>query len=287
MVSTFPAEKRWTSFSVAKSFVSVLVGAALADGAIESLDDPVTRYVPELAGSAYEGVTIKQLLTMSSGVDWDEDYKNPDSDANQFVAHDAEDETPSIVSYVQPLERAAAPGTRFRYSTGETTLLGRIVESATGTPLAEYLSEKVWKPFGMEARATWLVGSDDAAIGGCCIQATARDYARFGLFMLEGGQAGETKVLSEAYLTAATSRHAATRIPERPHYGYQWWLPVNGGYLAQGAFGQSLFIDPERDLVIVMLGSWTSPVGDVNNEAKDRFDFFKAVQQSIDTENAT
>ena len=153
----FDANGRWTSFSVAKSITSTLVGAALKDGFIKSMDDKVSDYIPEMKGSAYDDVSIRQLLTMTSGVKWNEDYADPKSDVAQFNNHKPEEGVDALVSYMRKLPREVPPGTRWLYSTGETNLVGILVNRATKKPLADYLSEKIWKPAGMEQKATWIL----------------------------------------------------------------------------------------------------------------------------------
>jgi CubicO group peptidase (beta-lactamase class C family) len=177
----FDANGRWTSFSVAKSITSTLVGAALRDGHIRSMDDKVSDYIPQMKGSAYDDVSIRQLLTMTSGVRWNEDYGDPNSDVARFNKHKPEEGVDALVSYLRRLPREAPAGTRWHYSTGETNLVGILVSQATKKPLAQYLSEKVWVPAGMEQQATWILSRTGQEISGCCIQAAARDFARFGL----------------------------------------------------------------------------------------------------------
>ncbi|MGE8397202.1 MAG: serine hydrolase domain-containing protein, partial [Comamonas sp.] len=172
----FDGEGRWTSFSVAKSFTSTLVGAAVKDGLIQSLDDKVSVYIPELKGSAYDDVSVRQLLTMTSGVKWNEDYADPNSDVAKFNNHKPEDGMEALVSYMRELPREVPPGTRWLYSTGETNLVGTLVQRATQKSLASYLAEKVWGPAGMEQQATWILSKTGKEIGGCCVQAAARDY---------------------------------------------------------------------------------------------------------------
>ena len=167
----FSPGKRWTSFSVAKSFTSTLVGAAIQDGYINSIDDKVSNYIPDLRGSAYDDVTIKQLLTMTSGVKWNEDYGDPQSDVALFNAHKAEPGVDVTVSYMRKLKREAPPGTQWVYKTGETNLVGVLASSATGKTLSDYLAEKIWQPFGMEQDASWLLGSTGHEISGCSMQA--------------------------------------------------------------------------------------------------------------------
>ena len=280
----FGPDGRWTSFSVAKSFTSTLVGAAIQDGYIKSIDDMVSDYIPDLKGSAYDNVTIAQLLTMTSGVAWNEDYADPNSDAARFNSHTAEPGMDVTVSYMRQLQAEAEPGTKWVYKTGETNLIGVLASSATNKPLAEYLSEKIWKPFGMQQDATWLLGSTGHEISGCCVQAATRDYARFGLFMLGGGIAGGKQVLPEGWITEATHKQVDIGVPGRG-YGYQWWTLDDGAYMAQGIFGQSIFIDPNRQLVIAANGNWPQATDrQGGTQGKDRLAFYRQVQQAIDAE---
>ena len=186
----FDNSGRWTSFSVAKSITSTLVGAAIKDGHIRSMDDKVSDYIPEMKGSAYDDVSIRQLLTMTSGVKWNEDYADPNSDVAQFNNHKPEEGVDSLVSYLRRLPREVPAGTRFLYSTGETNLVGVLLGRATKKPLATYLSEKIWVPAGMEQPATWILSRTGKEISGCCIQAAPRDFARLGLFILDGARVG-------------------------------------------------------------------------------------------------
>jgi len=280
----FGPDGRWTSFSVAKSFTSTLIGAAIQDGYIKSIDDMVSDYIPDLKGSAYDNVTIAQLLTMTSGVAWNEDYADPNSDVARFNSHTAEPGMDVTVSYMRQLSAEAEPGTKWVYKTGETNLIGVLASSATNKPLAEYLSEKVWKPFGMQQDATWLLGSTGHEISGCCVQAATRDYARFGLFMLGGGIAGGKQVLPDGWITEATHKQVDIGVPGRG-YGYQWWTLDDGAYMAQGIFGQSIFIDPNRQLVIAANSNWPQATDrQGGTQGKDRLAFYRQVQQAIDAE---
>jgi CubicO group peptidase (beta-lactamase class C family) len=280
----FGPDGRWTSFSVAKSFTSTLIGAAIQDGYIKSIDDMVSDYIPDLKGSAYDNVTIAQLLTMTSGVAWNEDYADPNSDVARFNSHTAEPGMDVTVSYMRQLQAEAEPGTKWVYKTGETNLIGVLASSAANKPLAEYLSEKIWKPFGMQQDATWLLGSTGHEISGCCVQAATRDYARFGLFMLGGGIAGGKQVLPEGWITEATHKQVDIGVPGRG-YGYQWWTLDDGAYMAQGIFGQSIFIDPNRQLVIAANSNWPQATDrQGGTQGKDRLAFYRQVQQAIDAE---
>jgi CubicO group peptidase (beta-lactamase class C family) len=242
--------ERWTSFSVAKSVTSTLVGAAIADGYIKSLDDPVTRYIPELKGGGYDGVNVRQLITMSSGVKWNEDYQDLNSDVARVGLTPGEPGMNPVVSYMRRLPREAAPGAKFVYNTGQTDLAGILVSNAVGKPLSQYLSEKIWAPFGMEQDAVWIEDAAGHERGGCCMSMTLRDYGRLGLFMLEGGKAGGRRVVPAGWVADATRPHVA-----KPGYGYFWWM-IPGGYEAEGIFGQWISIFPAERLVVVHNAAW-------------------------------
>ena len=280
----FSPGKRWTSFSVAKSFTSTLVGAAIKDGNIKSVDDKVSDYISDLKGSSYDDVTIKQLLTMTSGVKWNEDYADPKSDVALFNAHKAEPGVDVTVSYMRKLKRETPPGTKWAYKTGETNLIGVLVSSATGKELSDYLSEKIWRPFSMEQDASWLLGSTGHEISGCCIQASTRDFARFGLFMLGGGIADGKPVLPDGWIAEATMKQVDTGR-DRFGYGYQWWTLDDGTYLARGIFGQGIFIDPKRKLVMASNSDWPQ-ASDLQggDQGKKRLAFYRQVQLAIDRE---
>lgn len=271
---------RWTSFSVAKSFTSTLVGAALRDGAIHSLDDNVTRYIPELAAGAYRDVTVRQLLGMTSGVRWNEDYSDPHSDVAMMYEGARQAGVPLLVSYMAKLPREFAPGERWVYKTGETDLVGILVTRATGKTLATYLSEKIWKPYGMASDALWLKDEvDGTEAGGSGVSATLADYARLGQFLLDGGVADGKSVLADGWIASATRTQADTGITGRG-YGYQWWTYDDGSFEGIGIFGQLLHVDPKRHLVIVQLAAW--PVATDEAQAKARAGFVRAVNAAVD-----
>ena len=268
----YGAAGRWTSFSVAKSFTSTLVGAAVK----------VTVYIPGLKGSAYDDVSVKQLLTMTSGVKWNEDYTDPKSDVALFNMQKPVAGEDITVSYMKTLPREAPAGSKWVYKTGETNLIGVLVSSATGKTLSAYLSEKVWKPFGMEQDAVWMLGATGHEISGCCMSASLKDYARFGQFILNGGVAGGKKVLPDDWLPAATTKQASIDLPGRG-YGYQWWTNDDGSFAAQGIFGQGIFIDPKRKLVIASNGNWPTAT-DPEGVGAAREAFYKSVQAAVDKE---
>jgi len=278
----FDAAGRWTSFSVAKSMTSTLVGAAIRDGYIKSMDDKVSDYIPQMKGSAYDDVSIRQLLTMTSGVRWNEDYGDPNSDVARFNNHKPEEGVDALVSYMRQLPRVAPAGTRWHYSTGETNLVGILLNQATRKPLATYLAEKIWVPAGMQQQATWILSKTGQEISGCCIQAATRDFARVGQFILNGAMVNGKSIVPDGWLAEATSTRMPIGQPDRG-YGYQWWTYADGSYSARGIFGQGIFIDPRRKLVIALNANWGTGANDRGSSAQ-REAFYQAVQKAIDDE---
>ncbi|MBY0465525.1 MAG: beta-lactamase family protein, partial [Burkholderiales bacterium] len=255
------------------------------DGYIKSMDDKVSQYVQELKGSAYDDVTLRQLLTMTSGVQWNESYTDPQSDVAQFNKHKPQDGMDAGVSYLRKLPRAAPAGTRWLYSTGETNLVGTLLARAVNKPLATYLSEKIWVPAGMEQQATWILNKTGQEISGCCLQAATRDFARVGQFILNGAQVNGQPIVPDGWLAEATTTRTGINEPGRG-YGYQWWTFDDGTYMARGIFGQAIFIDPKRQLVIASNANWAGGARDAAASAA-RNAFYKTVQQAVDDEAAS
>ena len=252
----FGPEQRWTSFSVAKSVTSTLLGIALKRGDIHSLDDTLDTYIPQLSHSAYAKVTVEQLLTMTSGVRWNEDYADPHSDVAQMYRSACENGQPHVVSYLAKLPREWPAGTHWNYNTAETDLLGILVQRATRQSLASFLSQTIWKPYGMASDAYWLKDECDGSdTGGSGLSATLADYARIGQFMLDGGRIDGKPVIADAWMHGALTRQQDVDSPGRG-YGYLWWTDEDGSYAAIGIFGQMVYVDPARQLVIVQLGAW-------------------------------
>lgn len=271
------ARTRWMSMSVVKSMTATLVGAAIKDGYIDSLDDPLTRYLPLFEGSAYDGVTIRQLLQMSSGVAWNETYTDPASDRRAMLEAQIAQRPGAILELMAGLDRAAAPGTRWNYSTGETSVVGALVQAATGMPVADYLSEKIWRPFGMETDARWWLDSPGGQeIGGSGLSATLRDYARFGLFMLGGGEVNGRSILPEGWIAQATSPQVIGG--KAVDYGYMWWPLDEGAYAAIGIFGQFVYVHPDDNLVVAMWSAQPKPEG---KDAVDEYAFFNALAAAL------
>ena len=273
---------RWTSQSVAKSITSTLAGAALKDGHITSLDDPVSKYVKGLAGSAYDSVTVRQLMLMRSGVKWTEVYTDMTSDIARFYSTPVTPGHSATVSYMRTLQREAPAGTKWAYKTGETHLLGEVVMAATGKPLAGYLSEKIWAPYGMEADGSWMLDRSGHELAGCCLQAGLRDYARFGQFVLDGGRIDGRSIVPDGWLEEATRRQSETTYAGRG-YGYQWWTFDDGSVNAIGIHGQLIHIDRSRRLVVVTSSAW--PEATNPERSAERLRMLAAIASAVDKEN--
>ena len=278
------ARTRWMSMSIAKSITSTLIGAALKQGRIRSIGDSVTHYVPALANSAYDGVTIRDVLMMASGARWNETYTDPTSDRRRLLEAQISQVPGSALAVMKSLPRAAAPGTVNNYNTGETQVAGLVVRGAVGEPLATYLGERIWTRFGMEADADWWLDSPDGIeIGGSGISATLRDYGRFGLFLLADGVAGGDSILPTAWLREATTPKAL-RNGTPLDYGYLWWTGPSaaarrdGAFAAEGIYGQFLYVNPAAQVVIVVWSARAQPVG---ADAIDDWSFFDAVTEQL------
>jgi CubicO group peptidase (beta-lactamase class C family) len=282
---------RWISFSMAKSITSTLIGAALHDGFIRSLDDPVILTVPALRGSAYDGVTVRQVLQMSSGVRWVETYLDPQSDRRKLLQLQAREQPGAVIEYLRTLPRVADPGTRFNYNTAETFLLGAILAGAIRRQVSDYLSEKIWRPCGMEADAYWQLESEGGQeFTGSGLSATLRDYARFGAFVLADGVVNGVRVLPEGWIAESTAIDPASIYApgqlagfEPLGYGYQWWtFPAPAGrrvFGALGIFGQQIYIDVDEQLVIVLNSAWPEPMFEASR--LESYVFFDAATRAL------
>lgn len=271
-------ETKWMSMSVVKSITATLVGMAIHDGLIEGIDDPLIRYLPQFAGTAYDGVSVRNLLQMTSGVDWNETYTAPASDRRAMLEAQISQQPGEILSLMARLERAADPGNRWNYSTGETQVVGALVHAATGMPVTDYLAKKIWRPFGMESDATWWLESPNGLeIGGSGLSATLRDYARFGMFMLNGGIVDGRQTLPDGWIAEATTPKNVSG--ERVDYGYMWWPLDQGAYAAIGIFGQFVYVHPDAKLVVAMWSAQPKPVG---MDTVDEYDFFNALATALE-----
>ena len=258
---------RWSTMSTVKSMTAMLVGAALHDGALESIDAPLTRYLPALRNSAYEGVTLRHVLTMSSGTRWTEDYTDRSSDVNRYSKSLADRVPGGVLALMASLPRDHEPGTTFLYNSGDTYLLGAALTNAVGKPLADYLAEKIWQPAGMEYDAFYTLESEGGQeIGGSRAGMALRDFGRFGLFVLNDGTIddgkGARRVLPEGWVAAAATPAftlAAPPASDITHYGYSWWLG-DGVMSALGHAGQRIDVFRDEGLVVVTLGAFPEPM---------------------------
>jgi CubicO group peptidase (beta-lactamase class C family) len=275
---------RWMSMSVVKSITATLIGAAIKDSHITSIDDPVTRYLPELTGSAYDGVSVRNVLQMASGVKWNEEYTDPGSDRRHMLEVQLAQRPGGVLALMAKLPRAAAPGSRWNYSTGETHVAGALLRAAVKMPLSEYLSDRIWARFGMESDATWWLESPDGLeVGGSGFSATLRDYGRFGLFLAGDGQAGGEQILRDGWVKEAGSSKVVGG--KSVDYGYMLWPIPNrqgtineGAFEAVGIFGQHVYVNPVEQVVIVVWGALPKPTG---TEVIEDSDFFVAVCQAL------
>jgi CubicO group peptidase (beta-lactamase class C family) len=245
-------DTRWGSMSVTKSILSLLVGAAIEDGSINSPQDQVIEYLPELKGTSYQQVTIEQLLRMSSGVAWNLDEQDPDWKKARGMT------IKELIHFLGSKNRYADPGESFNYSDAEVNLLGAAVSAAVGEDLASYLEKKIWQPFGMESDANWMTYPGGLQTGACCFSATLRDYGRLGLFAMNNGKLADgSSPLPKNWLALSTQPSKSAN-----NYGYLWWLLDNGSYAAMGIYGQLIYINPSEDLVIAAQSAWDSATGD-------------------------
>ena len=294
----------WTSRSVGKSVVSTLVGIALQQGKIHSLNDQITRYEPELAGSAWDGVTLKQLITHTSGVAWNEDYTEPSSDFSHLTQCEAKPGTYQCVrNIVTGLKRAHAPGSTWSYSSGGAWLLGDVLERATGMPLASYLQQTLWQPYGMAQDGVWhsyQPGQHDVGAHG--FNATLEDWGRFGEFVMNGGRLPDgQRILPPDWLQQASDWTHASNSVSAGHpdgiYGYQWWnnsVPANatavrptaaeslkGSLWALGIYGQIIMVNPAEKLVIVQWSTWPQAEPDFAAQPLEASLMFSAIAAQL------
>ena len=261
------ATSRWTSFSIAKSLTSILYGAAIEAQALSHLDLAVQTVLPSLVGGAYDGATIRQLLRMTSGVRWNEDYASPTSDISAMSDVILSQRSGALLDYMAMRPRAAAPGTRWNYSSGETFVLGAALAALTGQRLSQLVTQWIWSRVGMEADGYWLLEAPDALeLAAGNFSATLRDYGRLGLFVLREGQIGAQRLLPAGWRDLSGRPDTALTAPGSLltgyglGYGYQWWsLPSSTAFTAQGIFGQFLYVDPAEDLVAVVWSAWATP----------------------------
>ncbi|MBM3554875.1 MAG: serine hydrolase [Alphaproteobacteria bacterium] len=245
---------RLTSFSMAKTVIALLIGIAVEEGKIASIEDKAERYVPSLAGTEYGATPIRHLLTMSSGVQFREDYSGND-DSYHLSRATFGRETAGGASVARLFnDRIARPGLRWYYSSAETYVLALVLREATGKPVADYLSEKIWRPIGAESDASWMTDGAGNEVGYMGLNAALRDWARLGRMLAEGGRFEGKQIVPAAWLAEATRAHFSGNVTGRWYgYGFQTWVfPENdGSYALLGVRGQTLFVDPRKKLIMV------------------------------------
>lgn len=294
----------WTSRSVGKSVVSTLVGIAIKAGKIQSLDDLVTSYEPDLRGTDWDGVTLRQLIQHTSGMAWNEDYTNPKSDFANLTQCEAHPGTYRCVrKIITELKRAHPAGESWSYSSGGAWLLGDVLEKATGMPLAKYLEETIWQPYGMSQDGVWhSYQSGEHDVGAHGFNATLEDWGRFGEFVMSGGQLPDGKtILPDNWVEQAshwnTAKNSVTAAHPDGSYGYQWWnnaIPANaeqvspapaeslkGSLWALGIYGQIMMINRAEQLVIVQWSTWPQAEPSFNAQPLEASLMYSAIAQSL------
>ena len=254
------ASDRHSMFSVTKSFVSALLGIAIDDGLIDDIDDPILKYLPQFKDTGYDGTTIRDIMTMSSGVRFNEDYGDMLSDVNRMSMTIGMNG--SLDEFATSLEREREPGTYNHYVSVDTHVLGMLLKKVTGRTLTSYLQEKIWQPIGMENDAIWMVDGEemDVAMGGMLV--SLRDMARFGRLYLHGGNWNGKQIVPASWVKDSTTPSAPRLMPgfDNPAsgtpfgYAFQWWTPDNphGDFMAMGIYHQFIYIDPTTGIVIAM-----------------------------------
>jgi len=253
------------SWSVAKSFTSSLIGIAIGEGLIPSVDEPMTTYFPDWAGTPKAAITLRHVLHMESGLDWDEDYDPSALASSEIIAMVGTQS--NQLAFAAGIPSAAAPGTRFNYSSGDSMLLSGVIERATGRTVEAYAHEKLLDPIGI-GQFDWWRDAAGHTLTYCCVDTTSRDFARFGLLYLRGGLWDATQVVPASWASDSITNTANTYSG----YGYQWWLRMSQGgtippyYSALGHDGQYIYIIPSLDLVVVRNGTYgkspCAPVAD-------------------------
>ena len=292
-------ESKLHSFSVGKSFMSTLLGAALHQGHIRSVEEPVAKYLPEVKGSGYDLCSIRNLLEMSSGVKWEEGYRDGTSSFARMFDASINCRKGGIMEVMTSLPSDAPPGIRFLYNSGESHVLGLVLSNATGVRVADYLSERIWSRFGMEFDGYWTLESDggqETTGGG--VNAALRDYVRFGLFILADGIAGGERIVPAGWIAEAShprddSPQVAYGLPTAGNplgYGYQWWsfpktagaphtLRHDGAFTGQGIFGRFLYINPRERMVAAVWSEWPDPW--VEAREYETYDFLSAAIEAL------
>ena len=276
---------RYTSWSVSKSFISALVGIAIEQGYINSVDDLVSSYVPELLHTAYGDVTIKNALQMSSGVDFEESNASLDSDAFLLLLSTLASNDEFIYTLK---DKRNAPGTYNYYASSDTQVLSMVLKRATGLSVAKFMETNLWQPMGAESHATWITDTKGVESAFCCLNATLRDYAKFGMLYLNKGQWRGYELVPSQWVEDSVDTSEPQLVPgDNPNsndtwgYGYQWWIPDSRpDYMAIGIFNQFIYVHPGKNIVIVKFGA--NPEYTFNDLEEEHRDFFRKVASHIE-----
>lgn len=265
---------RFMAWSMTKSITSVLIGCALEEGRIKSLDDQITLYLPELKGSGYQGATIRDIIEMRSGVDYEEryDFANPGAAARNHINALVKN-VARFADAARTLKSIHKPGKVFQYKTIDTAVLGWLIERVTGQTVAAFTARRLWEPLGAEADGFYIMDGEPGVgreFSGAGFNATLRDYARFGQMVLNGGVADGHRIVSANWL-AQSARSAFEEDPARGGYGFQWWtMPGSDAFSAIGLQGQYVFVDPATRTVVVKL-SYFPPADEAASEETSAF----------------
>ncbi|MCC5859917.1 MAG: serine hydrolase [Ectothiorhodospiraceae bacterium] len=285
---------QWISFSVAKSFVSALVGIAVDDRFISSVNDPISDYITVNPSSAYDGVSIKDVLQMSSGACWNEAYDDPDSDISHLGS--IMGGSGSFDAFIAGMARENEPGTLCRYNSGNAQALGALLVRATNRSITDYMQEKLFEPLGMASNGYWLLDSFGMEMAFAGLNLTAHDFAKLGELYRNNGAWQGKQIVSEDWVKSSVTAEQAHLLPGEPiiadrrfpmGYGYQWWIPDGdrGEFCAIGVYNQFVYVDPSRGVVIVKLSSnrsYGTTMTEETNREIETIAFLRAIAAQFD-----
>ncbi|WP_435413000.1 serine hydrolase domain-containing protein [Psychroserpens mesophilus] len=272
----FGEDSKSNSFSMAKSYVSGLLGKAIMDGHIKSLDQPVCDFLPAFCEGKAFTMTVGDLSSMASGTNWDEAYYSPLSITTRAYFDD------DLAKVMNGLKVVDEPGQRFKYASGDTQMLAMVIEKATGKKLYNYLEESFWKPLGSENSTLWQVDSEDHDLvkAYCCIASNAKDFARFGKLYKDHGKWNGQQLLDSAFV----AKSVTPRFPESPEYGYGWWLIEHLGkpfFMMQGHLGQYVIVQPDDNIIIVRLGHSKGPGNPLESYTDDIYIYIEEAYEML------
>lgn len=268
-------------FSVTKSFVSALIGCAIEEEKIESIKDPIIKYCPELSESGYRGVTIENLLRMTSGVDFCEDYGNPKTEIYKLAK--AMYDGTSMTEFIKTLKNSKEPGTFPSYVSTDTQVLGMVLTSAINKTISEYATEKLWKPLGMSSDAFMLVDTDKKELATGGLNITLSDMVRFGMLYKNNGEINGKQIIPKQWVIDSTS--VKEDMSGNWNYGYQWWLPkgndADGEFVAMGVFGQAIYVNPRKNIIIAKTALYRDYVKLSNEMESETIALFREIANKM------